>query len=662
MTRLAKLMVAYTLMTAAALALCAGVNAQCRVDMSPPLAVEVTWTYVSQNSIAVGVSTTQAAKTWVEFGGKKTAATDAHFQHLHLLTGLETGKAVTYRVVAEGADGKRATTADATLTPTAIEGAVRIPEDMQGPPYVIDKPGTYLVTKDVVCDGMGVEIKAANVTLDLNGHTLTYDEKPLPRPEGAWNVFRNQAPMGVVVRSSKGPVRILNGRIAQGAANSAGVTPGVGYNPVFVSGAATEIGGIEAVWSGDDVAGLFLHGGEGHEVHHCVTEDKGSGIKNRHQAICNIGYGGTGRAHHNLIKRSRHRGINALTEVDHNEVYVDSQATNAFGIDAPNKYPFSIHHNRIYGRGEHPIGIGATGNVQHGKVFANYVEVENTKGSTEYGNTGSACYRMTWGSEADDIEVYDNVFIVHARKNAFVYKGKPEESHGRAVWIGLPKGKRDESTFTKPRTILHHNTIIATNAGDGAKAGGICVVCLNESPNLVFEDNRVESNWANVLLGDGYGHAGGYAKFIRNTFVKVGNVEGYATVRDGYRDGLATAEFVDNRYEGGASLDCIQWSVTRTGDKVKEIRVSHALALTVRDARGPVAGAAVAIADKDGKAVFEGKTDAAGKLTALVAAERIDPDGRVTLTPHKVTATADGKTVEQTVTVDASKQETLTVK
>jgi hypothetical protein len=269
---------------------------------------------------------------------------------------------------------------------------------------------------------------------------------------------------------------------------------------------------------------------------------------------------------------------------------------------------------------------------------------------------------MTWGGEADDIEVYDNHFLLHARKNAFIYEGKPMESHGRAVWIGLPKGKRDESEFTKPRTILHHNTIIATNAGDGAKAGGICVVCLNESPNLVFEENRVESNWANVLLSDSYGHAGGWAKFIRNTFVKVGNVEGYATVRDQYRDAPSTAEFVDNRFEGGSGLDLIQWSTARTADKPKEIRVSHYLDLTVRDARGPVAGAAVTIKDNDGKAVFEGKADAQGKVTALLAAELIHPEGRVALTPHVVSVAADGRAAEKSVDMDASKQETLTIK
>ena len=664
-----KVCVAAVLFVALALA-AAPTLAQCRIDMNPPLEVKVTWSYVSANSAALGVETTRAARTHVEYGptpacDTKTSPTDPHFQHLHHLKGLTSEVTVHYRVVAVAEDGTRVMTRPGMLTPKTPDGAVVcVPDDMpQGPPYVLDKPNTtYLVTKDLVCAGKAFEIAASEVTLDLNGHTATYDsDEALERPQGAWNVMREQAPMGVRVRIRGKGIRILNGTIRQGAGNHAGTVPGVGYNPIFVSGATTEIAGIHAIWSGDDIGGFFLHGGDGHHVHHCVTEDKGSGIRNRHQAICNIGYAGTGEADHNLVKRSRHRAINALTNVHHNEVHVDSQATNAFGIDAPKGKPTEIHHNRIYGKGEHPIGIGATGNVKGLRVYANYVEVENSKGSTEYGNTGSACYRMTWGGEADDVEVYDNVFVLHAKRKAFVWQGKPMDSHGRAIWIGLPV-KDEDPARTKPRVHFHHNTVIATNAGGGAKAAGIAIVCLNETPLLVFEENRVESNWANVLLSDSYGHSNGYPRFIGNTFVKVGDQESYATVRNAYTTRPANAEFIDNRYEGGASLERVSWTRPYEG-QAKEIRVSHYLELTVRDAAGRAAAdASVTVKDKDGLVVFEGKTDADGKVKAIVAERSVKPTGTTVLTPHTVTAAADGRTATETVTLDASKTEVLTLK
>jgi hypothetical protein len=267
---------------------------------------------------------------------------------------------------------------------------------------------------------------------------------------------------------------------------------------------------------------------------------------------------------------------------------------------------------------------------------------------------------MTWGDEADDVDVYDNVFIVHAKKDAFEWQGTKMDSWGRAIWIGLPV-KQEEPGRNRPRVRLHHNTIIATNAGRGAKAAGIAVVCANETPLLVFEENRVESNWANVLLSDGYGWSDGYPRFIRNTFAKAGEVDGYATVKNGYGPRPATAEFIDNRYEGGASLENVSWTKPFEGH-VKEIRVSHDLELTVRNAQGGIEGATVTIEDKKGGTVFEGKTGADGKLRATVTERSIKPTGATVLTPHTVTATADDRTATMTLNLDASKQEVLVVK
>ena len=622
---------------------------QCRIDMNPPLAVKVTWTHISANSAAVGVETTRLAHTHLEYGMEpalnlRTKADDPHFQHLLHLTGLQPGHVYQFRVVALGIDGKRVVSPLVDITPAMPEGAVRVPEDMpKGPPYVLDKADTtYLVTQNLACPGKAFEITKSGVTLDLNGHTVVYDsDKNHPRPQGAWNVMRNQAPMGVRIRMRGKGIRIVNGTIKQGAGNHAGMVPGVGYNPVFVSGASTEIGGVHAIWSGDDVGGFFMHGGSGHEIHHCVTEDRGSGIRNRHQAICNIGYAGKMHVHHCLVKRSRHRAINGATEANNNEVHVDSQATNAFGINARKDGACSIHHNRIYGGGEHPIGIGATGNVHQLKVYGNYVEVQNTKGGREYGSTGSACYRMTWGGKVDDVEVYDNVFVLHAKKNAFTYKDRKMDSHGRAVWIGLPV-KDEDPNRTKPRVLMHHNTIVANNAGNGAKAVGLAVVCLNTTPLLVFQENRVESNWGNVLLSDSYGHAGGYPQFIRNKFVKVGNQPGYRTIKNAYGPRPATAEMIDNRYENGAAPDSISWRGA-SRQHPKEVRFSRVLHIEVTDAAGPVAGADVVVKDKDGKTVFTGKSGADGKVKARVVIRSITPSGKTEFTPHAVTATANGR-------------------
>ena len=41
-------------------------------------------------------------------------------------------------------------------------------------PFVIEKPGKYILTKDLECEASGIAVKANDVSLDLNGHAITY--------------------------------------------------------------------------------------------------------------------------------------------------------------------------------------------------------------------------------------------------------------------------------------------------------------------------------------------------------------------------------------------------------------------------------------------------------------------------------------------------------
>ena len=100
------------------------------------------------------------------------------------------------------------------------------------------------------------------------------------------------------------------------------------------------------------------------------------------------------------------------------------------------------------------------------------------------------------------------------------------------------------------RGFFHDNLIVAQGP-EKADAGAICVVCLNESPHLIFKGNTVVSTWGNVLLADSYGHADGYAKFVNNTFRRLSSFSDYHTVRQEYGGIPATGVFVGNRYEEG---------------------------------------------------------------------------------------------------------------
>jgi hypothetical protein len=89
-------------------------------------------------------------------------------------------------------------------------------------PGVLDRPDTvYRLTKDVVADGTAFQIVKSSITLDLNGHTVTYGQKDVPGDSygvhftGAWH---------------HDDVAVYNGRIVQGAA--------AGSGPWATSGAA----------------------------------------------------------------------------------------------------------------------------------------------------------------------------------------------------------------------------------------------------------------------------------------------------------------------------------------------------------------------------------------------------------------------------------------
>jgi hypothetical protein len=369
--------------------------------------------------------------------------------------------------------------------------------------------------------------------------------------------------------------------------------------------------GVELVWTGADISGAFFHWNVGNHVHHCIFDDRGTVVSNRHQAISSIDGNSWGDYDHNLVKSTRQQGLRGCVAATHNEIYIDSQATNAFGIVGSSKAgsPVEIAHNRIIGIGEHPVGIAMFKQFPPGSsVHHNYVEVKCTRSGQEYGYTGSACFRTTWG--ADYLDVHDNTFIGHAD----VYDGKVAKT--RVLWVGLPHFTPKDATqpITDARGTFHDNQIIARGPG-GAKAGGICVVCLNQSPNLIFRGNTVTSTWANVLLSDEYGHADGYPKFVENTFLREGDFDNYCTILQQYARRPATGVFLDNKYEQGA--DAARLELQEGGRMLFQAPI----AVLVSDAAGQaVSDATVTIRDAEGNTVYQAQTHGA-KTAAMLAAD-----------------------------------------
>jgi len=589
----------------------------------PPGEILEPWTHTCCTSAVIFWQTENRAATYVEYGPTprcerqtprsqpSPVSRQPYWTHFHRLTGLEPEQTYHYRMICVGTDGTQRASETKTFQTRSAAGAVRIPEDLAGPPYILDRKGAnYLVTKDLVCPLGAIHIKADGVTVDLDGHTLTYNQEPGKRP-AEWNIRAHQEhDFGIKVQC-RGRATVLNGVIRQGPGNSPGTPVGIGCNPVYSGNGAVEVAGLEIVWAGPDISGLYLHWGTGNHVHHCVMEDLGTHITNRHQAISTIDGNGWGDYHHNLVKLTRQQGLMAAVNAHHNEVYINSYATNSFGIVPSPKAgrPVDVGHNKIIGLGEHPVGIAMFGVFAPGStVHDNRVEVKCTRSGQEYGYTGSACFRTTWG--ADNLDVSRNTFIALAGLDG----GKVAKA--RTLWVGLPnfRPKDSNAEVRDARGVFRDNLIVARGE-PGATAGAICVVCLNQSPNLIFLNNTVVSTWGNVLLSDSYGDADGYPKFVGNTFQREGQAQDYFTIRQEYSGRPATGVFLGNQCRDGADLE--QPKLLDKG----QIAMADLVEVAVKEPGGQaLAGAKVTIRDASGATLFDGLTRDKATQVMLVAA------------------------------------------
>lgn len=506
----------------------------------------------------------------------------------------------------------------------------------------------YILENDVVANSTAFSIAADNITLNLNGHTVVYDQKN-----------GNSSAYGVLLTGwTRRDIAVVNGTIIQGEGNTPGKLVneyGMGSNPVC--GMSVErfiVAGLSIKYQSRDTSGIYAMG-SGIQIYHNTIEDRGSEITNRHQGTATI----EGRAsagmlvHHNMIVRSRHIGIRSGkdSQIYNNDITIDSWNTNSVGIagDAGARHSNGgsarIHHNRIMGRGIHPIGIWPGSDCE---VYDNYVDVQNTRSGSEYGDTGSACFRILW---ATNVRAYNNHFYLHAEEN---YNNTGVKSWGRAIWIGLP----DKSL----KVTIENNTIVALNSDGKAKAAAIGVVYRNESPDLIFRRNTVISNWSNVLLADTYGHADGFARFIDNRFIRSGNHAGYRTIRSQYASRPSTGVFINNEFENGASPESID--IEFYGEALKELAFGWHLNVAITDAGKALAAAQIRIVDKAGVTVYEGVSDQQGKVAVeLVSYLRTNQAGmkvakngvdkrnekgiRVDKTPHTIYVTSGERTIEK---------------
>lgn len=602
------------------------------------------WSYISEASACLAFETNLPARGRVEYGltdayGSQAGPTDRHYYlHIYHLAGLDTETTYHYRFVSEDERGNVVSSEDRTFTtaaPAVTEDLIYVPGEMTGPPYVLDQPGkTYLVTEDFTADRTAFEIMADDVTLDLGGHTVVYNQEDYQ----VTSDFRDTSSMGVraVYRDN---IKIVNGFITQGLGFNTANNEALGYSPVTLWGCSGELAGVYMDYAGAQVTCVRLDSSMSLVPHHNVILDRGGEIDNRHLSPKAILYGGD--PHHNLVKRHRQIAFSSGHNVNYynNEVYVDSCATNGAGIMFYKSTNCQAYNNRIFGTGYLVIGVSTVSSgIADVMVHDNLIHLQATKPDTRWGEygaqSGAYCCRITWGG--DNIQYYDNVMVTYGR----------DGGGGPSAPGGMVRGTWFNSTPSIVDCVYRDNILKAVLTTLDADIQGAIVHTGDQNPAdapITYSNNRIISNFCNVRLGEDYYASGCNAEFYDNTFVKEGpDRPDYRTIGCGYGTFRSTGHlFYDSVFEPGTGYDQVRFD----GSGERNFSVGWTLTIWTE----PFAD--VTVKDVGEQVVFSAQADGNGvAMTRLIEyLHEPEPDGKTYHTPYTVTVEKGGQDLTQQV-------------
>ena len=506
------------------------------------------WVYSSYTSCAVSFSTNLPSIALIEYGktqtyGQVTTQSDSYYyRHLLYIKGLEPNTTYHYRIKMQDYDGNQILSGDSVFTTKELASdIIRIPDDFGNapPPYVLTTSNAkYVLTRDIVAPTLAINIRASNVNVDLDGHTIIYDnETPVVIGSG-WTdyAYNESASFGIRIGLwNFTNSNIFNGTIKQGANGGTGFT-GFGFNPLFLyymgPGSYNEIAGLTIDYYGASVAGMYP--GDGF-IHHNVIIDRGTVIDDRHMAIRAVSArsGYNNEIAYNSVRRFRQVGIDATGNIHHNELYSDSFDTNSFIIGAGNNS--TIQNNKSFGMGYNPLGTNWGSNM----IFRNnFIYIHGTAPSmrsTEYPRlSGIAGMRFTLYT--GDATTYENSLY---ENNTICLKAWAGCNLARGLWTAAGAQSKN--------IVYRHNTVKVQAISDSIDFtnpdGAITCVDINGNtsdtimplpPPVLFQDNTLIGNVNLITFGSSYG-IGDNARFYRTRMERIDSLDAHFTpVRLGY--------------------------------------------------------------------------------------------------------------------------------
>ncbi len=575
------------------------------------------WRHVSENSAALAWESNLPAVSFVEYGetaayGRRSEPSDrAYYLHLHALTGLETGRAYHYRLVAVDERGNRFESPDATFETRAVPGAIYLPGDLPGPPYKLAQSNaTYVLKQDLTVPGNAITTLRDGITLDLNGHTIRFAEKA-PNAKEAHGIIAAGTHDKSAVPYQASNLRLLNGTIMQGSGGLVSSNrESKAFNAFKLTGREMEVAGLRVVYHAPQSWGAQMNHSAGRiGIHHCLFKDMGAKITNRHgSAVRTLGFvfpkesPNRFEIHHNLVARTRQNGLGLAHRLYHNEVYVDSWSINSFALQPESKPGVDAGEhfgNRVFATGFNPYGFGwAHENL---RIHGNLIHMHGIDLKKRW------IHKESWG----DINCLEGMRVTNYGKGGQV-RNNLRYWDNAIILRGGEDVELRGTGFYSDETIaglVFSNNFVKVESLDTRTVRAACIspqghAFKTNSLPVRYIDCRLESNIACARFGDSYGKGRNH-RFERCAFVRLGRHPGFHTfVFDGggYNgDHLLT----DCTFGPGTAWDDVFW---RSTSSLSDYSIAWTLALATAPR------AEVSVRDAAGGPAGGGKADAAGRL------------------------------------------------
>ncbi|MDR3216364.1 MAG: hypothetical protein LBT55_02990 [Clostridiaceae bacterium] len=576
------------------------------------------WVYPSINSAAIGFVTNLPALAVIEYGTTgeyghvcEMNADSYYYNHLKYLRELEVDTEYHYRIKTQDYNGKNVFSADKVFRTLAYdETVIRIPEDMptQTPPFTITKSGKYLLTTNIDAKTVFLLIKADNVTVDLGGHIVIYDQGAPEFVGTGYNDYRDnvngKATFGIWVGRQIN-TKIYNGTIKQGANGGGGII-GHGFNPIYMydSRDSHEVAGVTEEWYGADINGMLFYPNAKISVHHNVLYDMGTVITDRHQGIRAIAGGNSNsETSYCSLRRFRQNGLSIGGDKHRNELYSDSFDTNSFGISISNA---TATDNKLFGMGYYAIGFGWGNNIICSNNFVYYIGWAPKQRSTEFKNIVSLVAGIRYTIYLTDTTPVDNSVY---EDNVIVIKPTEVCTAASGIWKG--NDVLSGNTFFRRNTIkmeaLFDVSALITGAPGNRGLGGKVFACIDtnglqpntdigETPQInppktstpdIYEDNTLISNVTAISFGSVYG-VGSSAWFYRTKFERLNSLdENYIPISMGYYEySSLDNRIIDSICGGGVDFNSHPWGFGGGSSGFLEVTFGSQKNFFVRDAGG----------------------------------------------------------------------------